>query len=66
MKRIIALCGAALVLCSSQTGAATLGEALNATYLTWTTGGNDVWRAQYTSTHDGLWAAKSKCNRITV
>ena len=36
-----------------------LGEALNATNLTWTTGGTVMWGAQSTTTHDGLLAAQS-------
>jgi hypothetical protein len=59
MKRIIALCGVALALACSQTGAATLGEALNAPNLTWTTGGTAAWVSESTTTHDGLWAAQS-------
>jgi hypothetical protein len=59
MKRIIALCGAALALSSSQTGAATLGEAVNAPNLTWTTGGTAAWFAESTTTHDGLSGAQS-------
>ncbi len=38
--------------------AQTLGDALNAPYLTWTTGGNP-WTAQALSTHDGVLAAMS-------
>ena len=59
MKRIIALCAAALAAVCLPAGAATLGEALNATDLTWTTGGNAAWYAESTTTYDGLWAAQS-------
>ena len=37
----------------------TLGEALDAPHLTWTTGGNAPWLAQTTNTHDGVDAARS-------
>ena len=37
----------------------TLGEALDATQLTWTTGGDASWLTQTTNTHDGLDAARS-------
>ncbi|HEY9172910.1 MAG TPA: immunoglobulin domain-containing protein [Verrucomicrobiae bacterium] len=37
----------------------TLGEALDAPELTWTTGGNAPWKAQTTTTHDGVDAAQS-------
>jgi uncharacterized delta-60 repeat protein len=36
-----------------------LGEALNATNLTWTSGGTAMWGAQSATTHDGLLAAQS-------
>ena len=39
--------------------AQTLGEALNATNLVWTTGGNAAWFSQTTETHDGVAAARS-------
>ncbi|MEI6395962.1 MAG: immunoglobulin domain-containing protein, partial [Verrucomicrobiota bacterium] len=61
MKRIIALCSAALAAAWLPAGAATLGEALNATNLTWSTGGGGTpaWVAQSVVTHDGSWAARS-------
>ena len=59
MKRIVALCGTVLVALCSPVGAATLGEALNATNLTWTSGGTADWFAESTTTHDGLMAAQS-------
>jgi uncharacterized delta-60 repeat protein len=40
-------------------GAATLGEALNATNLTWTTGGSAAWVVEATDTHDGVLAVQS-------
>ena len=39
--------------------AQTLGEALNAPHLTWTTGGNANWFSQTDVTHDGVAAARS-------
>jgi hypothetical protein len=41
------------------TGAQTLGEALNATNLTWTTSGNALWAGQTATSHDGVSAARS-------
>ncbi|MBI5385354.1 MAG: immunoglobulin domain-containing protein [Verrucomicrobia bacterium] len=60
MKRIIALCGATLAALCASADAATLGEALNATNLNWTTGGAvGSWVVQSTETHDGSWCAQS-------
>ena len=59
MRRLLSLCIAALAVASSPAAAQTLGEALNATNLVWTSGGTTPWPAQSTNTHDGLLAAQS-------
>jgi hypothetical protein len=51
--------GTALALICGPAGAATLAETLNATNLTWITGGDAPWFAQTTNTHDGVVAAQS-------
>jgi hypothetical protein len=51
---------AAMVIPSPTVRGATLGEALNATYLTWTTSGQyGGWYSETTTTHDGVSAATS-------
>ena len=59
MKRILVLCLGTLAAACLPAGAVTLGEALNATNLTWTTGGAAAWLGQATNTHDGYAAAQS-------
>ena len=59
MERIIALCTVVLAAVCLPAGAVTLGEALNATNFTWTSGGAASWLAQSTTTHDGVAAAQS-------
>jgi hypothetical protein len=58
MRRTIALCATILAVTSPSANAATLGEALNAPDLAWTTSGAERWIAQSETTHDGQWAAE--------
>ena len=50
---------------SSFAGPATLGDALNATNLTWTTSGDASWFVETTNTHDGVSAAQSGASPTT-
>jgi hypothetical protein len=59
MKRMLAIGGTVLALLCGPVGAATLAEALNATNLTWITGGDAPWFIQTTNTFDGTLAAQS-------
>jgi hypothetical protein len=49
----------AIAFVSAAAQAQTLGEALNATNLTWTTSGDAAWFAQTNASHDGIAAAQS-------
>lgn len=51
--------GAIAACCNCSTSAQTLAEALDATNLVWTTGGNANWFGQSTNTHDGVDAVRS-------
>jgi hypothetical protein len=48
-----------ILLASSTAHAQTLGDALNATNLVWTSGGNGSWTVTTASAHDGVAAARS-------
>jgi len=59
-RRLLAALTAGLVLAETLAGGAqTLAEALNATNLVWTTGGDAPWPVQTTKTHDGVAAVQT-------
>src|SRR5262249_15752128 len=51
---MLRLLGLVLLLSAAPLRGATLAEAVDATNLVWTTGGNAAWTAQTNTTHDGL------------